>query len=173
MIKQQFLADEAQTLDFGKRLALAIMGQATAAQSTMTEPKRNAVARSLGAVIYLTGDLGAGKTTLARGFIQGYGHTGPVKSPTYTLVEPYEFEHGNVYHFDLYRLADPEEVEFLGVDDYFEEENVCLFEWPLKGSGRIPAADLFIELSDSGTGRTLSCRIQSEKGTKIAARLWR
>ncbi|MFT6094355.1 MAG: tRNA threonylcarbamoyladenosine biosynthesis protein TsaE [Pseudohongiellaceae bacterium] len=163
MIKQQFLADEAQTLDFGKRLALA----------TMAQPEQHAVAGSLGAVIYLTGDLGAGKTTLARGFIQGYGHTGPVKSPTYTLVEPYEFEHGNVYHFDLYRLTDPEEVEFLGVDDYFEEGNVCLFEWPLKGSGRIPAADLFIELSDSGTGRTLNCRIQSEKGTKIAARLWR
>jgi tRNA threonylcarbamoyladenosine biosynthesis protein TsaE len=173
MIKQQFLADEAQTLDFGKQLALATMAQTTAGRATISQPERYAVAKSFGAVIYLTGDLGAGKTTLARGFIQGYGHTGPVKSPTYTLVEPYEFEHGNVYHFDLYRLADPEEVDFLGVDDYFEEGNVCLFEWPLKGSGRIPAADLFIELSDSGTGRALNCRIQSEKGTKIAARLWR
>lgn len=167
MNKQQFLADEAQTLDFGKRLALATM-----TQNTMTQIGQADGAKNLGAVVYLAGDLGAGKTTLARGFIQGYGHVGPVKSPTYTLVEPYEFERGNVYHFDLYRLADPDEVDFLGVDGYFEEGNVCLFEWPLKGFGRIPAADLFIELSDSGTGRTLNCRIESEKGTKIAKRLW-
>lgn len=162
MMKQQFLADEAQTLDFGKRLALATMSQSTQGE----------VSKSFGAVVYLTGDLGAGKTTLARGFIQGYGHVGPVKSPTYTLVEPYEFERGNVYHFDLYRLSDPEEVDFLGVDDYFEEGNVCLFEWPLKGIGRIPKADLLIDLSDSGTGRKLNCRIDTEKGTKIAQRLW-
>lgn len=167
MIKQQFLADEAQTLDFGKRLALATMTKAT-----MPPSEQSDVAKGLGAVVYLTGDLGAGKTTLARGFIHGYGHEGPVKSPTYTLVEPYEFERGNVYHFDLYRLADPEEVDFLGVDDYFEDGNVCLFEWPQKGVGRIPAADLSIELSDSGTGRILNCRIESEKGAKIAARLW-
>lgn len=172
MTKQQFLADEAQTLDFGKRLALATMSQATTSQATMAPSGQNKVTKGLGAVVYLTGDLGAGKTTLARGFIQGYGHEGPVKSPTYTLVEPYELENGNVYHFDLYRLVDPEEVDYLGVDGYFEEGNVCLFEWPLKGIGRIPAADLFIELSDSGTGRTLNCRIESEKGTKIAARLW-
>lgn len=167
MIKQQFLADEAQTLDFGKRLALAVLTQAAIAKSGQLATNKN-----LGAVVYLTGDLGAGKTTLARGVIQGFGHVGPVKSPTYTLVEPYEFERGNVYHFDLYRLADPEEVDFLGVDDYFEEGNVCLFEWPLKGKGRIPAADLLIELSDSGTGRTLNCRTESEKGIKIAKRLW-
>lgn len=167
MIKRQFLADEAQTLDFGKRLALATMPEVAMAQS-----EQNTVNKSSGAVVYLIGDLGAGKTTLARGVIQAYGHVGPVKSPTYTLVEPYEFELGNVYHFDLYRLADPEEVDFLGVDEYFEEGNVCLFEWPFKGLGRIPAADLLIELSDSGTGRALDCQIQSEKGTKIAKRLW-
>lgn len=162
MTKQQFLADENQTLDFGRRLAFATLGQG----------KDSEVEKSSGAIIYLIGDLGAGKTTLARGFIQGYGHIGPVKSPTYTLVEPYEFAEFNVYHFDLYRLVDPEEVHFLGVDDYFEKGNVCLFEWPLKGLSRIPPADLTIELSDCGAGRTLHCRIESDNGSNIAQRLW-
>ncbi len=111
--------------------------------------------------VHLLGNLGAGKTTLTRGILRAFGHQGAVKSPTYTLVEVYEFPARRIYHFDLYRLGDPEELEYMGIRDYFGEQNLCLIEWPERGQGVLPAPDLLVDIAVEGAGRRI--QLQSEK----------
>ncbi|ASM52635.1 MULTISPECIES: tRNA (adenosine(37)-N6)-threonylcarbamoyltransferase complex ATPase subunit type 1 TsaE [Pseudoalteromonas] len=139
--------------------------------ATVTMGNRIAAIIEQGAVIYLHGDLGAGKTTFTRGIVQGFGHTGKVKSPTYTLVEPYELERANVYHFDLYRLGDPEELEYMGIRDYFSAQAICVVEWPEKGGEFIPVPDLNITLSYVGDERNIVINSASERGSVIIEKL--
>lgn len=135
-----YLADEAATLAAGARLAAHL-------QSGLT--------------VYLHGDLGAGKTTFVRGLLHGLGHQGKVKSPTYTLVEPYVISRFNIYHFDLYRFADPEEWEAAGFRDYFNPQTICLVEWPEKAGDLLPAADMDVSLRPEDGGRALYIQANS------------
>lgn len=133
--------------------------------------KRLIAALQRGSVVYLVGGLGMGKTTLTRGVMRGLGHGGAVKSPTYTLVEPYEFGELKVYHFDLYRLGDAEELEFMGIRDYFGDDTLCLVEWPERGAGILPPADLVITIEREGTGRRLQLQAGSARGRAALAQL--
>ena len=124
-------------------------------------------AASGGGMVYLNGDLGAGKTTLVRGMLRGMGHRGPVRSPTFTLVEPYICGAQRVTHLDLYRLADPEELEYIGVRDYLEPGVLCLVEWPERGAGYLPSADLSIDIAFEGGGRRLDLTAETPVGARI------
>ncbi|MDX1454932.1 MAG: tRNA (adenosine(37)-N6)-threonylcarbamoyltransferase complex ATPase subunit type 1 TsaE [Gammaproteobacteria bacterium] len=141
-----FLEDEAATLDQGRALGQACM----------------AYGKSL--VIYLVGSLGAGKTTISRGLLRGMGHAGKVRSPTYTLMENYDTDGLPVAHLDLYRLADPEELEFIGLRDMADAAHVLLVEWPEKGAGHLPPADLILALEMEKTGRRLSIEAATPEG---------
>jgi tRNA threonylcarbamoyladenosine biosynthesis protein TsaE len=141
---KQVLADAQATASLGARLARAVTP----------------------GILYLNGELGAGKTTLARGLLRGLGHAGKVRSPTYTLVEPYALESFQVYHLDLYRLADPEELEWLGLRDMLADAALLLVEWPERGSGYLPSADLSIQLDYSGSGREASLEASTPVGQR-------
>ncbi|MCK9563674.1 MAG: tRNA (adenosine(37)-N6)-threonylcarbamoyltransferase complex ATPase subunit type 1 TsaE [Bacteroidales bacterium] len=122
-------------------------------------------------IIHLSGDLGAGKTTLCRGILRARGHAGAVKSPTFTLVEPYDFDDGAVFHFDLYRLVDGEELEYMGIRDYVRDDSLCIIEWPEKGGDHLGTPDLDIRLSIEGRGRGLVMIPLSDSGRRVVAQL--
>jgi tRNA threonylcarbamoyladenosine biosynthesis protein TsaE len=128
----RFLATEDDTLALGRALAPLLVP---------------------GMVLHLRGDLGAGKTTLARGILQGLGHQGRVKSPTYTLVEPYQFSRLYLYHFDFYRFESPQELDDAGLRECFGAHALCLVEWPEKAGAKLPAADLTLAMYVAGSGR--------------------
>jgi tRNA threonylcarbamoyladenosine biosynthesis protein TsaE len=143
---QQFIADETDMLAFGAALASVIPATA---------------------VIFLYGELGAGKTTLARGILRGLGYQDKVKSPTYTIVEPYEMPGQKLYHFDFYRLQGTQDLEFIGVQDYFESGAIILAEWPERGAGLLRDADLSCYIVPEAQGRNLRIEAQTPQGLQI------
>jgi tRNA threonylcarbamoyladenosine biosynthesis protein TsaE len=148
---EYFLQGEAETLEFGRSLARSVRA---------------------GEKIFLHGDLGAGKTTLVRGFLHELGHQGAVKSPTYSLVEHYYYKNMRIYHFDLYRLGDPEELEYMGIRDYFGGRNVCLVEWAERGRGILPQADLDIRIIYEGAShRRIHVEAHTPDGRELMRRL--
>ena len=150
-----------------------------------------------GVIIYLDGDLGAGKTPLVRGMLRSLGYSGAVKSPTFTVVEPYSLENNKfynyneleadinpefdnvslsdstqvIYHFDLYRLEDPEELEYLGIRDYLDGRAIALIEWPQKGYGILPEADLMIKIIHQSQGRKVELLPYTENGTIMLSKI--
>lgn len=120
-----------------------------------------------GTRLFLQGELGAGKTTLVRGFLRALGYHGIVKSPTYTLVEPYFLPRNTVYHFDLYRLNDPAELEAIGVRDYFDAAAICLVEWPEKAGNLLGQPDLHINIEQSDSGRRITFNALSPAGVTL------
>jgi tRNA threonylcarbamoyladenosine biosynthesis protein TsaE len=147
------LADEAATIALGKALAQGL---------------------AAGMVVYLTGDLGAGKTTLARGVLRGLGYAGKVKSPTFALVEVYEFSRLYLYHFDFYRFDRPQELADAGFREHFHPASLCLVEWPEKAAG-LPPADITIAMQIAGEGRRVTIRADTEAGRRCTQQLknWR
>lgn len=124
--------------------------------------------RSLCGVIYLQGELGVGKTTFARGLLRALGIGGVLRSPTYTLVEPYSFDGNTIYHFDLYRLVEGQELEFIGARDYFVQSALSLIEWPERGTGFIPVPDLRICIEYAGEQRRLTYQSCSPQGALLS-----
>jgi tRNA threonylcarbamoyladenosine biosynthesis protein TsaE len=153
------LADEAATAAFGARFATAIDG----VRSEMRGEQPFG-----GLHVQLIGELGAGKTALVRATLRGLGHTGRVRSPTYTLVEPYALERAGgeleLYHFDLYRFTDPTEWADAGFREYFDSAAICLVEWPQQAGDLLGVPDLVFSLEVAGDGRTLDARAYSESG---------
>lgn len=121
-------------------------------------------------VLYLRGDLGAGKTTFARAYVHSLGFSGYVKSPSYGLLETYEAGGQKILHLDLYRIEDPEELEYLALRDLFDDDSVLLVEWPDRGKHHLPEPDLVLEFGEKSEIRFVSCQVHSERGQRLAER---
>ncbi|MEC5386218.1 tRNA (adenosine(37)-N6)-threonylcarbamoyltransferase complex ATPase subunit type 1 TsaE [Uliginosibacterium sp. H3] len=141
------LADAAATEAFGASLAPVVNSE-----------------EAHGLVIWLTGDLGAGKTTTTRGLLRALGHTGNVKSPTYTLLEPYSVSRISLYHFDFYRFNHPDEFLDAGLDEYFSDGGICLVEWADKALPYVPQPDIELRLAVEQEGRRAELRVFTERG---------
>ena len=122
-------------------------------------------------LVTLQGDLGAGKTTLVRGLLQGAGYKGAVKSPTFSLVEPYDLNGCRIFHFDLYRLQDPEELEYIGIRDYLDGSALCLVEWPEKAGSVLPVADINIMIRKVNEGRSVRLETFTDRGQALFEQL--
>lgn len=144
------LASEADTAAFGAALAGAL---------------------ETGLMIHLEGDLGAGKTTLVRAALRALDFAGSVKSPTYTLIEPYAISRLNLYHFDFYRFTDPDEFLEAGLDEYFDGDGVCIVEWPDRAAPHLPPADVRILIRFEGTGRKVEARGLSPRGQECLRKI--
>lgn len=144
------IENEAGMIALGRALGLALGGEGS---------------------VHLRGELGAGKTTLCRGVLRAMGHEGAVKSPTFTLVEPYSVQGGEVFHFDLYRLGDPGELDYMGIDEYFGDGRLCLIEWPEKAIGFLPAHDLEIGIDVLGEKRNIGISATSGHGKSVCEAL--
>jgi len=154
MTFQQFLVDEQATQNFGRSLANALR------QTLLCDENAG------GILIFLSGELGAGKTSVVRACLRAFGVNGPIKSPTYTLLEPYEISEANqpslkVAHLDLYRLQEPEELDYIGGRDLSEQFDLVFVEWPKKGLGALPEPEIKIQLNHKDTGRTLELHTDS------------
>lgn len=143
-----FLADEAATLALAQRVCRALRP---------------------GCLIFLRGDLGAGKTTFVRGCLRASGFSGAVKSPTFTLVEEYQLDGNTFYHFDLYRVGEPEELEWMGIRDYLRPDAICFIEWPERGEGFLPPPDLELTILIKGLSRTVEMRALTAVGQAVLA----
>ena len=149
MLSHRFdLPDESATLGLGASIGRLAMGQEQF-------------------VVYLRGQLGAGKTCMTRGILTAYEYSGPVKSPTYTLVEPYDLIGRQVFHFDLYRLAEPEELEFIGIRDYFAHKALIIIEWPEKGGDYLPSADFDVTIAHGQPARKSTVTAHSDLGRQV------
>jgi tRNA threonylcarbamoyladenosine biosynthesis protein TsaE len=147
---RRHLATEAETLALGAAVAVGLQA---------------------GMIVYLQGELGAGKTTLARGILHALGVEERVKSPTYTLVEPYTISSLYLYHFDFYRLKNPNEWVDAGLREHFNSTSLCLVEWPAKAGGQLPAPDVTIDMTVAGDGRSILLSAETEAGRNCLTRL--
>ena len=128
---------------------------------------------SQGVIVFLNGELGAGKTTLCRGVLRDFDYSGAVKSPTYTLVEPYKIDLGHINHFDFFRIVHPDELDYIGIEEYFSVNTLSLIEWPEKGQSMLPKNDLTVSVDFREGKRVIQMESNSDIGEKICSKVKR
>ena len=150
---------------------LSIVKQLKSEEETLAFAAQFAKAITSGATVFLEGVLGAGKTTFVRGILRGFGFQGKVKSPTYALLEPYEIDHHKLFHFDFYRINHAKELQYIGIEDYFLPEFICLVEWAEKGEDHLPMPDLLCEFIIKKNIRELTVTAKTKRGEEMLGKL--